>query len=389
MSRDSSITVLQILPSFDVGGAEVGTISIAQALIEHGARALVISNGGRLTPKLEATGAGHISLPVHSKNPIDIFRNSQKLIQIIKDHKVDLVHARSRAPAWSALRACRKTGTPFVTTVHGAYRNTNMFRRFYSSVMIRSDRTIMISRFVDHHIGKTYRNLNHASVRVIERGINLSHFAPESVTALRQIQLAKVWRLRDGEPVILMPGRISRSKGHEMLFHALKILMADRSFQCLIVGADVDHERYRDSLVRKIKQLGLESCVHVTGPCMDMPAAYMLSDVVVQCPKVAEGFGRVAVEAQAAGRPIVVSDIGALPDVVQHGQTGWVVPSGDAGQLASALGTALDLNAQQRTDLAMRAQAWVKNFSVTKMQQATLSVYAELLRGKKTLAWRL
>ncbi len=369
--------VLQVLPSLVGGGVERGTVEMAAALAEAGWTALVVSSGGPMVHELTRVGGRHIELPVQTKNPFVIRHNAGRLARVIDHFGVDLVHARSRAPAWSALRAARRTGAHFVTTVHGPYSFGLPFKRWYNSVMTRGDRVIAISEFIRQYIIDNYRKVDPAVIRLIHRGVNTEIFDPEKVTAARVIQLAEQWRLPDGVPVVMLPARLTRWKGHRVLLEALA-RMKDRQLRCLIVGDG--REGYRRELEGLVHKLGLQSMVHLVGNCRDMAAAYKIADVVVSASTEPEAFGRVVAEAQAIGKPVIAPRHGAAPEIVEEGVTGWLVPPEDPAALAGALDEALALDTATREALANRAIARIRSsFTTAKMCAATLNVYRELL----------
>ena len=371
-------TVLQVLPALETGGVERSTVDIAQALVAAGWGALVASAGGPMENELRRVGADHWQLPLSGKNPFVIRANVARLEALIEAEGVDLVHARSRAPGWSALHAARRTGRPFVTTFHGAYNFNNPLKRRYNSVMARGDRVIANSHFIDHHIARHYHP-DPARVRVVPRGIDFERFDPEQVANERMIRLSERWRLPDGAPVVLLPGRLSRWKGHRVLIEALALL--DRTdIRCLLVGSDQGRHGYHRELKKLITAHGLDQIVHLVEHCDDMPAAYMLADVVVSASLDPEAFGRVAVEAQAMGRPTIATDHGGARDTLVAGETGWLTPPGDAHALAAALREAIDIEPSARAALAARAMARVRaKFSKHIMCAATLAIYDELL----------
>lgn len=371
-------TILQVLPSLVTGGVERGTADVSAALVQAGWRSLVVSAGGTMVHEIERHGGMHIALPVDSKNPLVIRRNIDRLAEVILKHEVDLVHARSRAPAWSALYAARRTGRPFVTTFHGVYNAGNPFKRWYNSVMARGQRVIAISEFVGRHVTERY-HVPAERVRVIHRGVDFAVFDPARVTQARVIQLAREWRLPDGVPVVMLPGRLTRWKGQVVLIDALAKL-GRTDICCLLVGSDQGRSAYRQELEDRIRGRGLESVVRIVDHCRDMPAAYMLADVVVSASTDPEAFGRVVAEAQAMGRPVVAPDHGAAPEIVLSGETGWLVPPADPAALAQALDTALKLDTAQREARARAAIAHVRGrFTRAGMCAATLNVYREAL----------
>ena len=334
-----------------------------------------------MTRELPRVGARHVDLPMDSKSPFRIRANVGRLVKLIRQEGVDLIHARSRAPAWSALSASRRCKIPFVTTFHGVYGAGNPLKKLYNSVMVRSDRVIAISDYIGEHILQTY-HVDPGKVRVVPRGVDLEIFTPEAVSPARVIKLVTEWRLDDGMPVILMPARLTRLKGHVVMMRALAEL-GRTDIRCLIVGSDQGRTAYRRELEAQVGKLGLQAVVHLTDHCDDMAAAYKLSDVVVSASVEPEGFGRTVVEAQALGRPVIATNIGATAETIIDGETGWLVPPDNPAALAQALTKALDLNEYQRSAMAQRAIAHVRqNFSRERMCADTLALYDELLTNR-------
>ncbi len=372
-------TVLQVLPALgEGGGVERGTVEVAAAIVEAGGRALVASSGGVLVYDLERAGAKHFDLPMRSKNPFTMWKNVKRLVDLIRREKVDIVHARSRAPAWSAWAAARRTRARFVTTFHGAYSAGNIFKRAYNSVMTRGDRVIAISNFIAGHVRQMY-GVRSQRIRVIHRGVDLDRFDPRRVTAQRVINLAADWMLPDGVPVVMLPGRLTRWKGQRVLIDAM-VKLGRKDVRCLLVGGDQGRTDYRSELEKLIIAKGLSEVVKLVDHCGDMPAAYMLTDVAISASTDPEAFGRVIAEAQALGRPVIASDHGGAREILLPGETGWLVPPGDSDALAGVLGRVLDLSAEKRQKLAVKAtRNVVDNFSRASMCAKTLDVYNEVL----------
>jgi len=370
--------ILQVLPALVAGGVERGTVDVAAAIVAAGWTALVASNGGPMVREIERAGATHVTMPVHSKNPLVMRRNIKRIAALMDARSVDIIHACSRAPARSAWAAARRTGRPLVTGLHGTYNASNRAKRWYNAIMARGDRVIAISDFIAEHARATY-GVDEQRLRTIHRGIDTSTYEPGAVTPARMIRLAERWRLPDGAPVVMLPGRMTRWKGHAVLIDA--VARVDRpNLRCLLVGAGTADQRYCAALRRRIAARGLQACVAIVEHCDDMPAAYMLADVVVSASVEPEAFGRVAVEAQAMGRPVVATDHGGARETVMHGRCGWLVPPGDAGATARAITEALSLDAAARADLAATARAHVcTHFTVETMCARTLDVYRELL----------
>ena len=372
------LTVLQVLPRLVVGGAERGTVDMAAAIQAAGGVALVASQGGPMVYELERSKAKHIKLPLASKNPLTIWRNARRLARVIKQHNVDIIHARSRAPAWSALWAARRTGICFVTTYHDTYSAGSVWKKRYNSVMAQGDRVIAISHFVADHVRAAY-GVGDDVLRVIPRGIELTKFDPARVPAERKVKLAHDWNLPDDQPIVLMPARLSRKKGHKLLVEALAKL-GRTDIRCLMVGDDGRETTYRRELIALIHARGLDGVVRLLPHTQDLAVAYSLADVVVAPSIKAEGFGRVPVEAQAMGRPVIASDLGGFRETIVDGVTGLLFPSGDADKLASAIAGALALDEGQRANLASEAMANIEaTFTRERMCAATLDVYRELV----------
>ena len=369
--------LLQVVPALEAGGLERGTVEIASAFAAAGGRSLVASRGGRLVAALTRAGVRHLALPLDSKNPVVMAANMVRLARIIRREGVDIVHARSRAPAWSAYPAARRAGCHFVTTVHGPYSGAGLKRR-YNAVMARGERVIAISEFIAAYLEANYQ-VRAPRVRVVHRGVGLEEFDPQAIVPSRLVDLAAAWHMPDGVPIVLMPGRLTRWKGQPTLIAALAKL-GRTDLRCMIVGADQGRVGYRRELERMVSAHGLGEVVRITGPCADMPAAYMLADVVVSASTDPEAFGRVLIEAQAMGRPVIATNHGAALETVLEGKTGWLVPPRDPAALAAALDAALGLDAESRDRMARAATAHVRaNFSRTAMCAKTLALYREVL----------
>lgn len=377
--------LLQVLPSLRSGGVERGTIDIARAAAKAGWISLVVSEGGAMVNQLEAAGATHITLPLETKSRMKMKINAKRLEEIIKEYDVDIVHARSRAPAWSAYWATRKTKTPFITTFHGTYGLRGLFKKRYNSVMTKGDRVIAVSNFIANHIKQNYAitAVEEQKIRVIHRGVDLNVFDPEKITTPRLLEVAGKLNLPDGVPVILLPGRITEWKGQLFLLEALKE-MPHRDFYCLMAGDDKRGGAYRKKLDRMINKWKLRNCVRIVDNVQDIAAAYKLSDVVVSASTEPEAFGRVAPEAEAMGRMVIATNHGGACETVIDGKTGWLVEPNNVEQLRDALVEALSMDSdgwKERADNAMRFVR--ENFSLDKMCNDTLSLYYELLSERR------
>ena len=374
-----SVTILQVLPALGgSGGVERGTVEVAGCITKRGWRSLVASNGGERVYQLKRAGAEHFEFPLHSKNPLTIYANITRLARLIRTENVDVVHVRSRAPAWSVYFACKRTGAGFVTTFHGTYGAKGGLKRVYNSVMAKGERVIAISGFIAGHLKQLYGAAGD-KIRVIHRGVDIEIFDRNKVSAERVVKLSQSWRLEDGLPVIMLPGRLTRWKGQVVFIEAIAKLGRD-DIRCVLVGSDQGRKGYRKELERLIERNGLNSVVRIVDHCDEMPAAYMLADVVVSASTDPEAFGRIVIEAQALGRPVVAPDHGGARETIIQGKTGWLVPPGDKAALAGALRTALGLSEAERHDMAERAVASVRDdFSKDSMCAKTLAVYEEVL----------
>lgn len=382
-------TILQIIPELDTGGAELSTVEIADAIVRAGGRALVLSEGGRLASRIAAAGGEFVPFAAATKNPVRILWNASKIRRMIEREGVDLVHARSRAPAWSALIAARRAGKPFVTTYHGAYNEKTRLKRAYNAVMAEGDTVIANSRYTKQLIIDRY-GTPEDRIRVIYRGIDGETFDPGTVSAERKAELLARWNATPDTRIILQPARLTAWKGQSTLIEAARRLHAEgRLGNALVVlaGDAQGREAYRRRLEEEIRAAGLENRVILPGHVDDIPAALAVSHLAIVASIEPEAFGRVATEAQAMGCPVIATDIGAPPETVAAAPnvgpeevTGWLVPPGNPERLAEAMGEALSLSPEARRAQGDRARARVlTNFSLTTMRLDTLDVYDRLL----------
>lgn len=375
---------MQVIPSLGSGGVEIETIEIAKAIVAAGGRALIAATTenhedllSHFPPEIQ-----FINLSLNTKNPFQIAKNTTLLKELIQKESVSILHARSRAPAWSAYKATRSLGIPFVTTYHAAYSSKTVLKTFYNSVMARGDRVIAISSFIQDHLIKEYQSyawFDSSKVRLIQRGIDLQYFDPSAISPERLNHLRKNWEIPSHMRLILLPGRISRSKGHRILIQALS-LMNETNVIAVFVGSAQKHEGYRDQLLSEASTLDLGGRVKWFPPCPDIPAAYALADIIV-CPStVPEGFGRLMAEAQAMKKPIIASDYGAASEVIEAGITGWLVPPANPMALAQALDRALRLSQDRLKTMGTIGRKRVQSyFSKESMFSKTIDVYKEIL----------
>ncbi len=370
--------ILQVLPSLVTGGVERGTVEMSEAVARAGWTALVASAGGRMIAEVERAGGRHVALPLTARNPLAILRNAGRLARLIRAEGVDIVHARSRAPAWSAWLAARRAGARFITTYHGAYGEDLPLKRQYNAVMAKGEVVIAASRFIAELVAERH-GVDPARIRVIPRGIDPAVFDPDAVRPERVARLRAAWGLDDGQPVVMLPGRLTDWKGHRVLIDAAARL-ARREVRVVLVGSDQGRAAYGEALRRRAAALGLADRLHLPGACGDMPAALLLADVVVHASTAPEAFGRVVIEAQAMGRPVIAADLGGPVETVEDGATGWRVPPGDPGALAAAIDRVLALPETSRRAVGARARASVlARCTTSAMQKATLDVYREVL----------
>jgi glycosyltransferase involved in cell wall biosynthesis len=384
-------TILQIIPDLNAGGAERTAIDVAEGLVQAGARALVATDGGRLIGELQAKGGIWVPFPAATKNPFSMAANVGTLARLIRDERVDLVHARSRAPAWVAYAATRMTRKPFVTTYHGAYNGKSAPKVLYNSVMARGDVVIANSQFTAELIQKVHR-IEPSKLRVIPRGTNFEAFSPDRVAPDRIVRMRRLWDVAPDERIVLLAARLTAWKGQKVLIKAAKLLR-ERGYgdvAIVLAGDPQGREGYVAELDRLIAEEGLGAVVHRVGHVEDMPAALAASAIVAVASIEPEAFGRVAVEAQAMGVPVIVTNLGAVPETVlappqvrPEQRTGWRVEPGDAEDLANAIANALDLGASARDALARRARRHVETrFSLESMIADTLDCYQALLEAQ-------
>lgn len=382
----ADFTLLQVIPELETGGAEQTTIDVAHAVVEAGGRALVATRGGRMAARLQADGGRLAQLPVQSKNPLVMLGNAARLSDLIQKEKVSVVHARSRAPAFSALWAAKATKTPFIATYHGVYNAKSRLKRWYNAVMTRGDLVIANSAYTRDHV-LAQHGVDPARIVTIPRGVDLERFDPRLVDATRLAALRQAWGLAEGDhrPTFLLAGRLTRWKGQLVAVEAARRLKEGGREDFLLVFAGDDQGRadYRAEVEAAVAAGGLADHVRLVGHCDDMPAAYLAADVALAPSIEPEAFGRTAVEPQAMGRPVIAADHGGTAETVTHGRTGWLVKPGDAEALAGAMAKALDAGPEKRAALGEAAAKRARKlYSVDAMCASTLAAYARLVETR-------
>lgn len=382
-------TILQIIPRLDTGGAELSTLEVTAALVRAGARALIATEGGRLVPQVERAGGEIVSFPAASKNPATILANALRLGRLIHRERIDLIHARSRAPAWSALMAARRAGIPFVTTYHGAYAGKGAIKTWYNGIMARGDVVIANSQFTADLIAARHGTPK-TRIEVIHRGIDPAEYDPQAVAPGRIEALRSTWNVAPGQKVVLQAARLTGWKGQRVLIEAARLLHGQGRLGDTVVvlaGDAQGRDGYREELLALIQAAGLSDRTRLPGHCEDMPAAFALAHVAVVASTEPEAFGRATAEALAMGCPVIATSIGAPPEIVLASPpaaadviNGWLVPPGDAAALADRLAEALALSGQSHAAMGERARRHViERFTVRAMQRATLEVYDRLI----------
>lgn len=372
------LNVLQVIPALDAGGAERTAVDVAAAVVAAGGRSWIASAGGRLATEAGQKGAGLLIGDFATKNPLRIWSNAARLAAFVRANDISIIHARSRAPAWSAWLAARRSGARFVATYHGIYNARGALKRWYNAIMTRGDAIIANSAFTAAHVAREHA-IAPDRITVIPRGIDIEAFTPANVAPARIDAIRKQWALEPGKPVLLLPGRLTRWKGH-LDFIAALARLPDRNWQAVMAGDAQERDGYVAALRDAIAAAGLGPHVRIPGHCSDMPAAFLAADLIVAPSIEPEAFGRVAVEAQAMGRPLVASRLGAQTETVRDGETGFLFEPGDRAALASGMAAALAQSPERRTTIAAAQRANVLgNYTVDTMCAATLGVYRRLL----------
>jgi glycosyltransferase involved in cell wall biosynthesis len=381
----SKLKVLQVIPKLGYGGAETGCYDLAHYLAENSCASYIITSGGELLKFVNKKKVKIIKLPVHSKNPILMFLNAIALIFIILLYNISIVHVRSRASAWSCLLATKITRRKFVTTFHGTYNYKISIKKFYNSVMVRSNLIIAGSNFIFSHINHNYSKYLNFKKKflVIFRGINVDYFDPSTISEIEETQLLSSWGLTKEKKIILMPGRLTAWKGQELFIEALSHVnkkLGNGLFYAVILGSDQGRDIYTKKIKRLAEQFRLTSQLKFIDHCKNMPLAYKISDLIVSASIEPEAFGRVAVEAQSMEKPIIASDIGGSNETIINKQTGFLFKSGNAESLSNKIMEVLSLNESTLKSMGIEGRKnIIKKFNVEKMCFSTYSEYKKLL----------
>tara|TARA_A100001015_G_scaffold151498_1_gene167957 strand:+ start:4249 stop:5406 length:1158 start_codon:yes stop_codon:yes gene_type:complete len=383
----SKLKVLQVIPRLGYGGAETGCYDFAHYLAEKDCGSFIATSGGQLLRYVKKNKVKVIRLPVHSKNPLLIILNTFILSILILFRNINIVHARSRAPAWSCFFACFITRRKFVTTFHGTYNFKSKIKKFYNSIMLKSKLTIAGSNFIFGHINENYSEKvkSKNKLRVIFRGINLDYFNKNNISNLKKEKLKLEWKTSNDKFTILLPGRLTTWKGQEKFIEALNILIEDYNnvnFQAIILGSDQGRKVYKKKLIDLSTRYRLLKKINFIDHCNEMPLAYSLADVVVSASIEPEAFGRVAVEAQAMEKPIVASDIGGSKETILKGKSGFLYKHDDPRDLAKTLNTVMELDSDTLNLIGSEGRKNVsKKFDVEIMCDSTLREYRKLFKN--------
>ena len=382
----SKIKVLQVIPKLGYGGAEVGCYDLAHYLTENNCSSYIVTSGGELLKYINKKKVKVIKLPVHSKNPILMFFNFLILTFIILLKNISIVHARSRAPAWSCLLATKITNRKFVTTFHGTYNFSNPIKKFYNSIMLRSDLIIAGSNFIFSHVNENYSEYLNSKKKflVIFRGINTEYFDPKTVKQSDELKLISDWEIKKDKKLILLPGRLTSWKGQEMFIESLNLAnkeLQDQNFYAVILGSDQGRNVYKKKLLRLVEQYRLNNQVKFVDYCKHMPSAYKISNIVVSSSIEPEAFGRISVEAQSMEKPIIASNIGGSKETIINDKTGFLFDAGNSISLSKKIVEVLQLDETTLKSLGNEGRKNViKKFNIEKMCISTYSEYKKLIK---------
>ena len=381
----SNLKVLQVIPKLDYGGAETGCYDIAHYLPENNCVSFIVTSGGELLKFVDKKKVKIIRLPVHSKNPLLMFINFIALVGIILFNNISIVHARSRAPAWSCWLATKITGRKFVTTFHGTYNFNNSIKKFYNSVMVRSNLIVAGSNFIFSHIKENYLKYldDKKKLLVIFRGINVDYFDPTTKVYSDEKKLLTKWEIDKDKKIVLLPGRLTSWKGQEVFIEAINLVNIElgyEAFYAVILGSDQGRDLYKKKLIRLSEQYRMTKQMRFINHCSDMALAYKISDIVVSASIEPEAFGRVAVEAQSMEKPIIASNIGGSNETVIDKKTGFLFESGNAKSLSEKILKLVTMDESSLRSIGIEGRKnIIQKFNVEKMCFSTYSEYKRIL----------
>jgi glycosyltransferase involved in cell wall biosynthesis len=381
-SLSSKITIAQILPNIENGGVERGVLDLSKASKKHDdLELIVISAGGSMISQFDKYKIKHIKLSVNSKNPLIIFLNIFRLAIIIKKYKINICHARSRAPAWSAYFACKLTRSKFLTTFHGVYSlkgviaKNSFFKKLYNSIMVKPNLIIAVSNFIKNHIQQEYK-IPESKIQVIHRGVDLDYFSRKKVLNARIVKIIENLKLQEDKNIILLPGRFTSWKGHDLLLEALEDIRSE-NFICLMVGKS--NQSYNNHLQKLIKAKGLAGKVQMLDHVSDMPALYMVSTIILSTSTRPEAFGRIAIEAGAMEKIIIATNLGGAKETILDNETGFLFNHESSKELSEKIKKVLSLDIKTREEMGIKARERIeKYFSSKKMISNILNIYRNI-----------
>ncbi len=369
--------ILQILPRLNSGGVERGTIEISQAIIDAGFKSIIVSNGGKLEYLLKKQGATHITLPVDKKNPWIIWQNIKKIEKIIDIYEVDIIHARSRVPAWSAYFASKNKNITFITTFHGVYSGNSKLKKHYNKIMLRGKKIIAVSNFIKNHIKEKYHYTNN-NIEVIHRGVDLSYFDESKVSINQSNRYLTKFRIPENKKIILLPGRLTNWKGQHIFIKSLAKLKRD-DFYAVIIGDDDDHSNYKGTLEKLIEELNLSERILLHNAVPDIINIYHFASVIISSSLRPEAFGRIMIEAGNMQKIIIATNHGGATETILDGNTGFLVKPNDIDDLADKINYVLDMSEEEKEIMGEKAHKYIaENFSLAKMQEKTINIYKSL-----------
>jgi glycosyltransferase involved in cell wall biosynthesis len=379
--RYNKYTILQVVPTLVSGGVERGTIEVAKYLKDLGHTPIVISAGGGLVKELYDLDILHITMNTATKNPFMIWRNAKAIAEIIRKYNVDIIHTRSRAPAWSSYLAAKETNTKFVTTFHGIYNMSNIIKKYYNSIMLKGDKVIAVSSFVQKHLIENYKIIDKNKIEVIERGVNCDYFDPSNLVPARLLRCREKYGAPTKVPIILLPSRMTKWKGHLVLVEALSKLK-HRDFYCLMVGDLSRHPNFTNRVKELIASLKLQNKIQIFGNDSDIINLYGISNIIISASIEPEAFGRTIIEGQAMEKLVIATNIGGAIETIRDNITGFHVKPNDANDLAKKIDYCLSiLNTDEATKIQQAARHDVTNhFSLDLMLRKNLELYKEVLK---------